>query len=85
MCGRSFRVLNIIYIQPGKPTQNSYIERFNGSYRRGVLDSYIFRNLTEVREITEAWREDYNRNRPHEALGNIPPLEYRENLINNAV
>ena len=50
----------IKYAQPGCPTQNSYVERFNGSYRRGVLDAYIFRTLTDVREITEKWMEDYN-------------------------
>ena len=73
--------INIIYIQPGKPTQNGYIERFNGSYRRAVLDRYIFRNISEVRELTEAWRKDYNEERPHEALDNMTPFEYREELI----
>lgn len=75
--------INIMYTQPGCPTQNSYIERFNGSYRRGVLDAYIFRTLGEAREITERWMEDYNENRPHAALGNIPPNEYRRRLTEN--
>ena len=45
--------IKILYTQPGCPTQNSCIERFNGSYRRAVLDSYIFRTLDDVREVTE--------------------------------
>lgn len=70
------------FTQLGKPTQNSYIERFNGSYRRAILDAYIFRNLDEVREITERWRHDYNYNRPHEALGNMTPIEYKQKILN---
>ena len=70
--------INIIYIQPGHPTQNSIIERFNGSYRRAVLDAYIFRTLHDVRELTEAWMTDYNECRPHESLDNMTPMEYRE-------
>ena len=68
--------INIKYTQPGCPTQNSYIERFNGSYRRAVLDAYVFRTLEEVREKTEEWMNYYNNERPHEALGNQAPLKY---------
>lgn len=68
--------INIKYTQPGCPTQNSYIERFNGSYRRAVLDAYVFRTLEEVREQTEKWMNYYNNERPHEALGNQAPLKY---------
>ena len=70
--------INIIYIQPGHPTQDSIIERFNGSYRRAVLDAYIFRNLQDVRELTEALITDYNECRPHESLANMTQKEYRE-------
>ena len=67
----------MLYTQPGCPTQNSYIERFNGSYRRAVLDAYIFRTLDDVREITEKWTDYYNNERPHDSLNNLAPMEYR--------
>jgi putative transposase len=70
--------INVIYIQPGHPTHNSIIERFNGSYRRAVLDAYIFRTLQEVRDLTDAWMTDYNECRPHESLDNMTPMEYRQ-------
>lgn len=69
--------INLLYTQPGCPTQNGYVERFNGSYRRAVLDAYIFRTLDDVREITEKWMDYYNNERPHDALNNLAPMEYR--------
>ena len=64
------------FIQPGKPMQNGFIERFNRTYREEVLDMYVFNTIGEVREITEAWLLDYNGLRPHESLGNLTPHEF---------
>lgn len=64
------------YIQPGSPTQNAYIERFNGSFRRGVLDAHIFENIEQLWEKTENWIHDYNHFRPHDSLKRLPPITY---------
>jgi putative transposase len=74
--------INIMYIQPGKPTQNGYIERFNGSYRRGLylIDRYSAIYLKSG-ELIETWRKDYNEERPYEALDNMTPFESRGELI----
>ena len=67
--------ITLAYIQPGKPTQNAYVERFNGSMRRELLSAYVFRTLSEVREKAEEWMDDYNNHRPHKALGYRSPAQ----------
>ena len=69
--------IELEFIKPGKPTQNSYVERFNRTYRDEILNMYVFRTLNEVREITENWIRQYNEERPHDALNDLTPWEYR--------
>lgn len=64
------------YIAPGKPTQNSFIESFNGRLRDECLNEHLFANLAEARRIIEAWRVDYNTARPHSSLGGLTPTEF---------
>ena len=69
------RKITLAFIEPGKPTQNAYVERFNGSLRRELLDAYVFRTLDEVREKAREWQYDYNHRRPHQALGYRAPVD----------
>lgn len=68
--------IQIKYIQPGKPVQNSLIERFNRSYRQEVLNAYLFESLSQVKVLTEQWVEHYNTKRPHEALQKMTPKDF---------
>jgi putative transposase len=69
------------YTQPGKPTQNAYVERFNRSFRDGVLDCYLFETLNDVREETDKWVKDYNEERPHDSLAGISPIMYKKQKL----
>jgi len=64
------------YIAPGKPTQNGFIESFNGRLRDECLNEHLFTNLAEARRIIEAWRIDYNTRRPHTSLNGLTPTEF---------
>jgi putative transposase len=72
------RGILIHFIQPGKPAQNGFIERFNRTYREDVLDINLFSNLFEVRAITREWLKGYNTQRPHESLAGLPPVQFAE-------
>ncbi len=65
------------YIQPGKPQQNGFIERFNGSFRREFLNAYLFESLSQVKEMVRFRMQDYNRNRTYKSLNNFPSAIYR--------
>jgi len=69
-----------IFIEPGKPIQNAYIESFNGKFREECLSENWFKNLYEARETTAKWRNDYNHIRPHSSLGNLTPSEFARKL-----
>lgn len=68
------------YIAPGKPTQNAFVESFNGSFRDECLNETLFSSLKEARTQIAIWQEDYNRQRPHSSLGNITPIEFANKI-----
>jgi putative transposase len=68
--------IHIKYIQPGKPIQNAYIERFNRSYREDVFDAYMFESLRHLRELSSEWQDEYNEFHPHQSLNNLSPNKY---------
>ena len=72
------RNITLRFIQPGRPMQNGFIERFNRSYRQDVLDANLFSNLAEVKMWSDEFEQDYNEHRPHESLGNLRPLQYKQ-------
>lgn len=64
------------FIQPGKPTQNAFIESLNGKFRNECLNQHWFRSLEEARSEIDQWRQHYNNVRPHSSLGYMPPVEF---------
>lgn len=77
------RQVRLHFIDPGKPTQNGFIESFNGKYRDECLNENQFTTLSEARDTIEKWKADYNQNRPHASLGNKTPEEFVRELINH--
>lgn len=72
------------YIQPGKPNQNAYIERFNRTFREDILDQHLFVRLADVREAAWWWMLEYNEQRPHDSLDGMTPIEFRQHHAENS-
>ena len=70
------------FITPGRPVENAYIESFNGKFRDECLNEHWFSTLDDARRTIEDWRRDYNEERPHSALGGLPPREYASQFAN---
>lgn len=68
--------VNLHFIKPGKPTQNAFVESFNGRFRDECLNQHWFTSFEEANRIVQLWKHDYNNVRPHSALGNLPPAQY---------
>jgi len=73
--------IELRFIQPGKPNQNAFIERFNRTYRAEVLNAYVFDSVEQVQQITDEWLVEYNEQRPQDALGRVPPWTYLPRAI----
>ena len=78
------RKITLQFIQPGRPMQNAFIERKNGSLRRELLNAYAFTTLHELRTYCEEWRVDYNSERPHKSLGYLPPVMFAEQWLKSS-
>ncbi len=74
--------IELRYIQPGKPNQNAFIERFNRSVRQEVHHAWLFDSLEQAQQILEDWRVDYYVVRAYKSLGNRPPLVYLPRVVN---
>ena len=79
------RGIALDFSRPGKPTDNAFVESFNGKFRDECLNQHWFLNMADARERIEAWRKEYNEIRPHSSLGYLPPAVFakREKLASN--
>lgn len=75
------RGVRLQFIRPGKPVENCFIESFNGRFREECLNEQIFVSLDDARAKIDRWRVDYNRHRPHSALGNMTPEEFAAKVM----
>ena len=73
-----------LYIEPGSPWENGYIESFNGRLRDEILDRELFYSVKEAKVIVEDWRLEYNNHRPHSGLGYMTPAAFAAGCIPSA-
>ncbi len=78
------RGVHLQFIRPGKPVENAFIESFNGRLRDELLNGELFMGLLDARRKLEAWRRDYNQNRPHSSIGDLTPLEFANQIRTEA-
>lgn len=89
-CGRAMlawahaRGVRLLLIEPGKPNQNAYIESFNGRLRDECLNEHWFVSLAHAKAVIEAWRREYNEERPKKSLGGLTPSAYARQLAGNS-
>jgi transposase InsO family protein len=89
-CGRAMvtwahdRGVTLRLIEPGKPTQNAYVESFNGRFRDECLNEHWFTSLAHAQAVIEVWRREYNEERPKERLGGLTPAAYAKELMTKA-
>jgi putative transposase len=69
------------FSRPGKPTDNAFIESFNGRVRDECLNQHWFLNLADAKQKIETWRQDYNLTRPHSSIGNLPPQQFYQEAM----
>ena len=90
-CGRAMltwayeRGVKLFLIEPGKPNQNAYIESFNGRFRDECLNEHWFTSLPHAKVMIEAWRREYNEERPKKSLGGMTPSAYARQMASKAV
>jgi len=77
-CWAEQRGVKLHFTDPGRPTQNAYIESFNGKFRDECLNRHWFKDLSEAARMIEEWRQDYNLARPHSSLGYLAPETFRQ-------
>lgn len=70
------RHCNTLYIKPGSPWENPFIESFNGTFRAECLNRWVFVDGREAQTVIEQWRQEYNHRRPHSSLGYLPPAAF---------